>query len=274
MNCEDDYQAVGMLQALYKLGSSVWFIPTLVRYYKVLVMTERGEMAMQVLDELCATLKEDLHVSPQDCKQLAKNFFKEKDYQLSILFDIIGNILWIDVIDDEWILLGITKNFTRLLSSINNVMEKYSCTETLKRFIVPKIRSSLFEVCARVKGKSKKALAIMEVAYKHKLEQMERSVGDIDAAEKTLRESLNLLQSVLGEEAKELHLLGTVLNNLGSTCLQKGNIRDAKYYLLQAIEVNSNAQDYSSEGERVQDVSRSQNALRQVEEILGSRNSN
>ena len=83
-----------------------------------------------------------------------------------------------------------------------------------------------------------------------------------------MRESIEILRSVLGEEAKEIHLLGTVLNNLVSTVLQKGNIQEAKDLFLQVIEINENAQDYSSEEERGVDMYRSQLGLKQAEEIL------
>ena len=266
------YEAAGMLRALFELGPSVCFLPTMIRYFKVLVMTERGVDALQAVDDIYDILKNDLQVSFEECQQLGKKYYKEQDYLLSILFDLISNLLLPNVVDEEWILLGIAKSMSRLLKTITQSAEIYSCNETLKSFIVPRIRKSLVDVFSNIGGKSKKSLAIMEVACKHKMEQIERNVADIDASEKTLRESLDKMQNVLGGEAEKMHLLGTVLNNLGSTCLQQGKIVEAKDLLLQAIEVNGNAEDYDSEEERKLDIFRSTHALERVDEILKSMN--
>ena len=268
------YQAGGMLDALYQFGPSVAFLPTLLRYYHVLIMTERGEEALAIVDKIYDVLKNQLNVSVGECQRLAKHFSDDKEYLLSILFDIIGNSLLPDLVDDEWILIGILKNLRRLQNCIIQLSEKSSCNEILQSFILPRIRRTVSEVFAAVGGKSKKALTIAEVMCKHAVEIMERYSGDINAAENTLRESLSLMETVLGEEAKKIHLLGTVLNNLGSTCLQLGKLEEAKELLAQAIQVNMDATDYSTEAERRHDVERSSNALEQVDEILRSRDRN
>ena len=273
MDLNNLYQAEGLLQTLYDLGPSPCFLPTMISYYKVLLMTERGESAMETLEYIYNVLKDDLHVTVEECRRLAKKFHKDEEYLLSILFDLICILLCADITDCEKLLLSASKSMSRLRESITKAANLYSCNETLKTYVVPKLASSLSPIFENVTGKSKKTLAIVQVACQHNLEQIQRAVADLDGEEATLRESLEILRSVLGEEAKEIHLFGTVLNNLASTVLQKGNIQEAKDLFLQAIEINENAQDYSSEEERGTDIYRSQLGLKQAEEILSTTSS-
>ena len=111
-------------------------------------------------------------------------------------------------------------------------------------------------------------MTVLEVACKHKLEISEGYVDDFTAVETTLTEAKEQLMSVLGQEAKEMHLLGTLLNNLGANCLIQKRPQEAKEYLTQAIEVNMGAKDYSSQAERDNDIMRSSSALSRAEEML------
>ena len=257
-----------MLRELYHLGPSVCFLPSLIRYYKVLLMTERGEEAIKVVDRICDVLKNELHLSFGECGRIAKRFYEKKEYFLSILFDLIGCSLLYDFLDSDKILLGITKSLKRLQNCVATVAKTDSFLETLKYFIVPKIRNSLDEVFDDLEKKSKRVFVKEKVMSKHAVEIMERNVRDLNAAEVTLRDCREQLLSVFGEKANRLQLFGIVLNNLGLICLQQGNLDEAKDLLAKAIQVNIDAADYASEEKRQQNIQRATNALEQVEEIL------
>ena len=266
---QKDFEAFGILYNLYKLGPSISFLPTLISFYDILMKTERGEEADKLADEILGILKNRLKVSYKECKRLAKSYRNEKWYFKSVLFDLIGNHLLSELKDSEGMLSGIGNNMARLQESINDAVEESSCyKKTLRLWVLPRMHVTLQAVFRNAFGKSKKALAIVEVLCKHKLEISEYYVDDLDARERTLLEQKSQLLTVLGDEAKKLHIFGTVLNNLGANCLQQKKPLVAKDYLTEAIEVNMNAEDYTSEEERKGDVERSERALGQVDDML------
>jgi len=133
---------------------------------------------------------------------------------------------------------------------------------------LPRIRITLQTVFDNARGKSRKVITLVHVACKHKLEIAEGYVDDFTAVETTLLEAKELLTSILGQEAKEMHLLGTLLNNLGANYLMQKRPQEAKEYLTQAIEVNMNAKDYDTPEERQNDIQRSSRALSRAEDML------
>ena len=271
LNDHKGYEAKGMLQTLYEFGPAVCFLPTKIRYFKVLMMTDRGEEAVQIVDDILEVLRKDLPVTFEECKRLAKKYFAQKQYVLSILFDLLGNSLLPDVLVEEKKVIGIAKNMTRLGQSLSEVRKAHSCDNALKSFILPKIRSSLAAVFETVGEKNRKKTATIHVLCKHVVQIMEGTFGDVEAVEKTLKDALELMKSASGEEAEKSHVFGTVLNNLGAATLQQGKIEEAKDLFEQAISVNSDATDYSTEEERKKDVARSTTGLKKVNEILEAR---
>ena len=241
----------------------------MISFYDILMKTERGEEADKLVDEILGILKNRLKVSYKECKRLAKSYRSEKFYFKSILFDLIGNHLLSEMKDSEGMLSGICNNMTRLQESVNDAVDLSSCyKKTLRLWVLPRMRLTLQVVFEKAFGKSKKTLVIVKVACMHKLEITEGYVDDLNGVEQTLLSALDLLQSVLGDGAKRLHLLGTVLNNLGANYLQQKRPQAAKDYLTQAIEVNMNADDYTTEEERQRDIARSNRALGQVDDML------
>ena len=111
-------------------------------------------------------------------------------------------------------------------------------------------------------------ITVIHVACKHKLEIAEGYADDFSGVEVTLTEAKDLLTEVLGQEAKEMHLLGTLLNNLGANCLMQKRPQAAKNYLTEAIEVNMNAKDYDTDAEKERDIMRSSRALSRAEDML------
>ena len=231
--------------------------------------TDRGEEADKLIDEILPVLKQRLKVDPKACKRLAQRYYDEKNYFKSILFNLLGNHLLPDLKDNEKMLSGIARNMIRLQKSIEKASnECYAYKRTMRRWMLPRMRTTLQTVFCNASGKSRKMMTVLEVACKHKLEISEGYVDDFTAVETTLTEAKEQLMSVLGQEAKEMHLLGTLLNNLGANCLMQKRPQEAKEYLTQAIEVNMGAKDYSSQAERDNDFMRSSSALSRAEEML------
>ena len=236
--------------------------------------TDRGEEAHKLVDEILGVLKQRLRVDTKTCKRLAQRYFDDKKYFKSILFDLLGNHMLPDVKDAEKMLSGIARNMIRLQKSIKKACkESYSHKKTLRVWVLPRVRTSLQLVFSNARGKSKKVLTLLEVACKHKLEIAEGYVDDYDAVETTLLEAKELLINVLGEEAEKMHLLGTLLNNLGANYLMQKRPLEAKECLARAIHVNMTAADYDSQEEKESDITRSNRALSRAEDMLKHQNS-
>ena len=261
--------AFGILQNLYNLGPAVSRLPLLIDYYEVLMKTDRGEEADALVNEILGVIRTKLKANHKDCKRLAQQYFDDRSFFKSILLDLLGNHLLPNDNDNEKILAGISRNMTSLQKSIKKVC-KESCTykKTVREWILPRVRVTLQNVFENVGGKSKKALTIVEVACKHKLEIAQGYVDDLNAAESTLISAKDLLTSVLGDEAREIHLLGTLLNNLGATYLRQRKPELALQYLNEAMTINKNAKDYDTEAERDSDLKRTSAALARAEQIL------
>ena len=264
-----DLEAVGILQHLYKLGPSVSRLPLLINYYGVLMNIQRGQEADRLVDEILAVIKNKFKENPKTCKRLAKRYFGKKEYFKSILFELIGNHLLSEASDCEEMLSSIEGNMVRLQICVKNLcVESYSNKKTLRLWVFPRMKRTLQVLFCNARGKSKKTLTLVQVSCLHKLEIAEGYVGDLAAVETTLIEAAGLLTSVLGQDAKEMRLLGTLLNNLGANSLMQKRLEDAKNYLTQAIEVNLNAKDFSSPEERKRTIVRSNQTLNSVEEML------
>ena len=231
--------------------------------------TDRGEEADKLIDDILPVLKHRLKVDPKACKRLAQRYYDEKSYFKSILFDLLGNHLLPDLKNNEKMLSGIGSNMIRLQKSIKKARKEcYTYKKTMRLWVLPRMRTTLQTVFCNASGKSRKVVILLEVACKHKLEISEGYVDDFSAVETTLTEAKEQLLSVLGQEAKEMHLLGTLLNNLGANCLMQKRPQEAKKYLTLAIEVNKNAKDYDTQAERENDIKRSSQALSRAEEML------
>ena len=231
--------------------------------------TDRGEEADKLIDEILTVLKHRLKVDPKACKRLAQRYYDEKNYFKSILFDLLGNHLLPDLKDNEKMLSGIGRNVIRLQRSIKKASQEcYAYKKTMRLWVLPRMRTTLQTVFCNASGKSRKAITLLEVACKHALEISEGYVDDFTAVETTLTEAKEQLMSVLGQEARKMHLLGTLLNNLGANCLMQKRPQEAKKYLNEAIKVNKNAKDYDTQAERENDIMRSRRALSRAEEML------
>ena len=264
-----DFEAFGILQNLYNLGPAVSRLPLLIDYYEVLMKTDRGEEANPLVDEILGVVKTKLKANHKACKRLAQRYFDNRNFFKSILLDLLGNHLLPAEKDNEKVLTGIARNMTRLQKSIKKVCkESYTYKKTVREWVLPRVRETLQNVFENAGGKSKKVLTIVEVACKHKLEIAEGYVDDLHAAESTLISAKDLLTSVLGDEAREIYLLGTLLNNLGATYLRQKKPELALQYLNEAMTVNMNAKDYDTEAERESDVMRTSAALARAEQIL------
>ena len=264
-----DFEAFGILQNLYNLGPVVSRLPLLIDYYEVLMKTDRGEEANALVDEILGVVKTKLKTNHKACKRLAQQYFDDQIFFKSILLDLLGNHLLPLDKDNEKILAGIARNMTRLQKSIKKVCkESYTYKKTVREWILPRVRVTLQNVFENAGGKSKKVLTIVEVACKHKLEIAERYVDDLNAAEITLITAKDLLTSVLGDEAREIHLLGTLLNNLGANYLRQKKPELALQYLYEAMTVNMTAKNYDTETERDSDVMRTSAAIARAEQIM------
>ena len=231
--------------------------------------TDRGEEADKLIDKILPVIKHKLKVDPKACKRLAERYYNEKNFFKSILFDLLGNHLLPDLKDNEKMLSGIGRNMMRLQKSIKKASKEcYAYKKTMRLWVLPRMRATLQTVFCNASGKSRKKIILLEVACKHKLEISEGYVDDFSAVEATLTEAKEQLMSVLGQEAKEMRLLGTLLNNLGANCLMQKRPQEAKEYLTQAIGVNMNATDYETQAEKESDIMRSSRALSRAEEML------
>ena len=269
-----DFHAYGIMHNLYKMSPSISRLPLQIDYYETLMKTGRGEEANRLVDEILGVLKHKLKVDPKPCKRLAQRYFNEKRYFKAILLDLLGNHLLPDLKDTEKVYTAIQRNMVRLQKSIKKVCKEcYSHKITVRLWILPRMRCSLQTVFDNARGKSKKMITVIHVACKHKLEIAEGYADDFSGVEVTLTEAKDLLTEVLGQEAKEMHLLGTLLNNLGANCLMQKRPQAAKDYLTEAIEVNMNAKDYDTDAEKERDIMRSSRALSRAEDMLRNQQS-
>ena len=231
--------------------------------------TGRGEEANRLVDEILRVLKHKLKVDPKPCKRLAQRYFDKKKYFKAILFDLLGNHLLSELKDTEKVFSGIQSNMVRLRKSIKKVCKKcYSHKKTVRLWVLPRMRCSLQTVFDNARGKSKKMITVIHVACKHILEIAEGYADDFSGVEVTLTEAKDLLTGVLGQEAKEMQLLGTLLNNLGANCLIQKRPQAAKDYLTEAIEVKMNAKDHDSLDEKENDIKWSSRVLSNAEDKL------
>ena len=268
MERHDDFEAVGMLQALYESGHSVYFLPSKIRYFNVLLMTDRGDEAMEVLKEVHDVLKKELNVSVEECKRLSKSFSKKQKYLTSILFDLVGNLLLSDLNNDDRILRALVSNMTCIHTNMQEVVKKCNCKETMQLHVVPVIRDSLTAALAKIKGKTSKDFAMLQVKFRHILELIEGEVEDLDAAEITLTESKSIMEDAFGDEANSIQLFGTVLNNLAATYMRQRRLEKARSAFEKARNVFQNVQNYESEEERQNDIIRSSKAIDRINELM------
>ena len=266
---ECDYGTCGILRAQYHLGPAVSFLPILINYYDTLIKTEHGEELVEsIYSQIATILITKIKVSAEECNLYAEKNYQHKNYFQAILFHLIAGQLLPSTKDVSRQLHGVQAFMLGIKLCIMKIAQEYSFYNNIVRLrILPKMRIFLKAVFERIIGRSKKDLVMVEVLCMHHLEVSEGFVGDYDASEATLIASLDRLEAVLGEGAKTVHLYGTALNNLGATYLRKKKPDEAIDRLTQAIVVNMNATDYTSEEERTNDVQRSERVLNQAENM-------
>ena len=241
----------------------------MINYYDTLLKTEHeGELVESVYNQIATILITKIKVSAEECNLYAKKNYKQKHYFQAILFHLIAGQLIPSTKDVSRVLHGVQAFMLGIKLCIMKIAKECSFYNNVVRLrILPKMRVLLRSVFENAIGRSKKDLVMVEVVCMHHLEVSEGFVGDYDASEATLIASLDRLEDVLGEGAKTVHLYGTALNNLGATYLRKKKPDEAINRLAQAIEVNINATDYSSEAERRDDVQRTERVLSQAENM-------
>ena len=266
---ECDYGTCGILRAQYHLGPGVSFLPILINYYDALIKVEgREEIVESVYDQIATILINKIKVSVEECNLHAEKNYKQNNYFQAILFHLVAGQLLPSTKDVTRVLHGVQAFTLGIKLGITKIAEECSYYNNIIRLcILPKMRIFLRSVFDSATGKSKKILVIAEVTCKHHLAVSEGLVGDYYASEATLIKSLHQLEAVLQEDAKTVHLYGTVLNSLGATYLSNKKPDEAIDRLAQAIEVNMNATDYNSEEERKDDVQRSGRILSQAENM-------
>ena len=231
--------------------------------------TGRGGEADQLVDEILGIIKQKSRFNVKSCKRLALRSFEDKRYFKSILFNLLVNHLLSEEKNKEKMLSGIGTNMVSLQNSIKKARKEcYSYRKTLRLWVLPRMRNTFERVFDNAGGKSKRVLTLLEVSCKHGLEITEGYVDDLDAVEETLKNAIEQFTSVLRQDAKEMHLLGYLLNNLGSNCKIQRRPEEAKDYLTQAIEVKRNAKDYTTEEEQKQDIAFTTRILKNTEKML------
>ena len=266
---ESNYETCGTLRAQYHLGPGVCFLPILINYYDALLKTEHEEELVEsVYNQIATILITKVEVSVEECNLYGEKNYKQKNYFQAILFHLIAGQILPSIKDVARVLHGVQAFMLGIKLCIMDIAQECSFYNNIVRLcILPKMRILLRGVFESVIGRSKKDLVMVEVLCMHHLEISEGFVGDYDASEATLIASLHRLESVLGENAKTVHLYGAALNNLGATYFRKKKPDEAIIRLTQSIEANMNATDYTSEAERQGDVERTGQLLSQAENM-------
>ncbi|CAK8689378.1 unnamed protein product [Clavelina lepadiformis] len=254
-------EAYGTAQRLYELGSAVNCFSLLVKYFVVLVRTDRIDKAYEIRNEFFS-LSQNAELSAEDVMTYADQLrVRSKCFESLLFYDLAATLI-VNETQPEEAINSFLKCVVGWSGLVRDLLEKHLVR---KSFVKTRVVSQMSDSYKRVKGLAgldKKQSCLVLAIILHCIDQAYWLLGEIKAREETGETAVQMMRDVFGEEASKFQIYSTILNNLGHAYMIQGRTDEAIRLFTEAIAALKKAIDYSSEAERKRDMEKAEIALR------------
>jgi len=239
------HEAYGIMLALERCGQELRDTLFLIRYYSILVLTDRPSKADLLFTELCGVLRNNQVTRPQNILKVAEKLKKDKLLMESICLYFVAARMFVNTTKTYEIDLTLLQCLQGITQALDAMIDKDVLLRlTIKRNVVPHALAMLRQARDTKRLKNKHTRLMESVAF-HCAECCLYYTKEHEARLELVEEAISFMEKSFRHDVVKYQLYGTFLHNLGSTYLMLTQLRPAEAYLCKAIKAFRNAKDHN-----------------------------